>query len=173
MCYTYANLVYLYSVLIASATRLLSSIRTTTTTVAYQLLHDSKEIRIDTWQIKLLIKSITEGLVKTLTEGRNLSDIQLIVTVGFVENLFEFYDISGEGICVLLDIEKAVLGFLDLVRVIVDARELVKNYIIVVDTRRLSVYKLQQNYRLNLTIKIKVDIVELYYNVTNSQSINS
>ena len=64
------------------------------------------------------------------------------MTVGFVENLFEFYDISGEGICVLLDIEKAVLGFLDLVRVIVDARELVKNYIVVVDTGRLSVCEL-------------------------------
>lgn len=83
-----------------------------------------------------------EGLVETLAEGRNLSDIWLIVTVGFVENSLEFCDISGEGICVLLNIKKAVLGFLDLVRVIVDARELVKNYIIVVDTGRLSVYKL-------------------------------
>jgi hypothetical protein len=56
------------------------------------------------------------------------------VTIGFVEDLLKSSDISGESIGVLLDIEKAVLGFLDLVRVIVDTSKLVKNYIVVVDT---------------------------------------
>jgi hypothetical protein len=56
------------------------------------------------------------------------------VTIGFVEDSLESSDISGESIGVLLDIKKAVLGFLDLIRVIVDTRELVKNHIIVVDT---------------------------------------
>lgn len=56
------------------------------------------------------------------------------MTIGFVEDSLESSDISGESIGVLLDIKKAVLGFLDLIRVIVDTRELVKNHIIVVDT---------------------------------------
>lgn len=56
------------------------------------------------------------------------------MTIGFVEDSLESSDISGESIGVLLDIKKAVLGFLDLIRVIVDTCELVKNHIIVVDT---------------------------------------
>ena len=115
-----------------------------------------------------MIESIAEGLIETLTEGRNLSDIWLIVTVGFVENSLEFSNISGEGICVLLDTEKAILRFLDLIRIIVDARELVKDCVVVVGAGRLSVYELWENHRLNLTIKIEVDVVELCYGVTDS-----
>ena len=46
--------------------------------------------------------------------------------IGFVEDSLGFSDISSEGICVLLGVKKAVLSFLDLVGIVVDARELVK-----------------------------------------------
>ena len=64
------------------------------------------------------------------------------MTVGFVENSLEFSNISGEGIYILLNTKKAVLYFLDLIRIIVDARKLVKDCVIVIGAGRLSVYEL-------------------------------
>ena len=64
------------------------------------------------------------------------------MTVGFVENSLKFSNISGEGIYILLNTKKAVLYFLDLIRIIVDARKLVKDRVVVVGAGRLSVYEL-------------------------------
>jgi hypothetical protein len=40
-------------------------------------------------------------------------------------------------------------------------------------TGGLSVRELRENYSLDLTIKVKVDVVKLYYSVTDSLAIDS
>ena len=95
------------------------------------------------------------------------------MAVSFVEIALELSDISGERIGVLLKVKKAILGFLDLIRVIINAGELIKYYIVVVVAGSLSVYELGKNYSLDLTIEVKVDVVELSGSVTDSLSVDS
>ena len=95
------------------------------------------------------------------------------MAVSFVEIALELSDVSGERIGVLLKVEKAILGFLDLVWVIVNAGELIKYYIVVVVAGGLSVYELGKNYGLDLAIEVKVDVVELSGSVTDSLSVDS
>jgi hypothetical protein len=73
--------------------------------------------------------------------------------VSFVEVALELSDISSERIGVLLKIKKAILCFLDLIRVIVNAGKLIKNCVVVVVARGLRIRELRENYRLNLAIE--------------------
>ena len=102
----------------AAGSRLLSGIsRTTaaTATVARKLLDDSKEFGIYTRKVKLLIESIAKGIIETLTKGGDLGDVWPVVAMSFIEVALELGDVSGEGIGVLLKVEKAIFGFLDLI----------------------------------------------------------
>jgi hypothetical protein len=95
------------------------------------------------------------------------------VAVSFVEVTPELSNISSERIGVLLKIKKAIFYFLDLIRVIVNAGKLIKNYVVVVVARGLRIRELRENYSLNLTIEVKVDVVELGSSVTDSLAVDS
>ena len=54
------------------------------------------------------------------------------MTFGFVENSFELSDISGDRIGFLLNRKETIFGFLNLIRIIVNAAELIENCIKIV-----------------------------------------
>lgn len=62
---------------------------------------------------------------------------------------------------------------MNLVRVIVNAGELVKNCIEIVDTRGFCIRELRKNHYLDLTIKVEVDVVELGSSITDSLAVDS